>query len=268
MPHLKGGGIVADDASIESHLFRAASDAANRVDATYLELRHLSPRDLPTVMRGDKVSAVLPIAPDSEERLRRLDKKARNLVRKSLTFGMTAEFGRAELLSSFYRIYRRNMHDLGSPAYSQKFFSEILDQFPGESRICLARSGDQEVAAGFMIGFRDTVEVGWASSYRTFLHLKPNMFLYWSMLSFAAEQGYKYLDFGRSSRHSGTLDFKMQWGAVASDLYWSYYWPKQEPESPQTRGGGMQMASRIWKRLPLAVTNAVGPALVRNIPGI
>jgi len=30
----------------------------------------------------------------------------------------------------------------------------------------------------------------------------------------------------------------------------------------------MQMASRIWKRLPLAVTNAVGPALVRNIPGI
>jgi len=268
MPHLKGGGIVADDASIERHLFRAASDAANRVDATYLELRHLSPRDLPTVMRGDKVSAVLPIAPDSEERLRRLDKKARNLVRKSLTFGMTAEFGRAELLSSFYRIYRRNMHDLGSPAYSQKFFSEILDQFPGESRICLARSGDQEVAAGFMIGFRDTVEVGWASSYRTFLHLKPNMFLYWSMLSFAAEQGYKYLDFGRSSRHSGTLDFKMQWGAVASDLYWSYYWPKQEPESPQTRGGGMQMASRIWKRLPLAVTNAVGPALVRNIPGI
>jgi len=268
MPHLKGGGIVADDAHIERLLFQAASGAAKRVGATYLELRHLSPRDLPTVMRNDKVSAILSVAADYEERLRRLDKKTRNLVRKSLTFGMTAEFGGPELLTSFYRIYRRNMHDLGSPAYSRKFFLEILDQFPGQSQICLARKGQKEIAAGFMIGFRDTVEVGWASSYKAFLHLKPNMFLYWNILSYAAEQGFQFLDFGRSSRHSGTLDFKMQWGAVESDLYWSYHWLKQEPEVPQPRAGGMQMASRIWKRLPRALCNAMGPTLVRNIPGI
>lgn len=268
MPHLKGGGIIADDPRIEKLLFQAARHAAGLADVTYLELRHLSPRDLPTVMRKDKVSAILPIAHDYEERLRRLDQKTRNLVRKSLKFGMSAEVGGSELLTSFYRIYRQNMRDLGSPAYSRRFFSEILDQFPGESQICVARAGHQEVAGGFMIGFRDTVEVGWASSHRAFLHLKPNMFLYWNILSYAAEQGYRYLDFGRSSRHSGTLDFKMQWGAVASDLYWSYYWLKQEPVVPETRRGGMQLASRIWKRLPLALTNAVGPSLIRNIPGI
>jgi serine/alanine adding enzyme len=268
MPHLKGGGIVADDDNVEQLLFQAAIEAANLVGATYLELRHISPRVLPTVMRNDKVSAILPIEADIEKRWERLHKKTRNLVRKSLTYGMTAEVGGPDLLTPFYRIYRQNMHDLGSPAYSRSFFSEIFDQLPDQSRICLIRSGSHEVAAGFIIGFRDTIEVGWASSYKTFLHLKPNMFLYWNILSFAAEQGYKYLDFVRSSRHSGTLDFKMQWGATANDLHWSYYWPKQQPDAPKTRAGGMQMASRIWKRLPLVITNAVGPTLVRNIPGI
>lgn len=267
MPHLKGGGIVADNAEIENLLFCAATDAARLADANYLELRHVTPHDLPTVARHDKVAAVLPIGADNEERLRRLDKKTRNLVRKSLTFGMTAEFGGAELLDEFYHIYRQNMHDLGSPAYSRLFFSEILNRFPGESHICVARWEGEAVAVGFLIGFRTTLEVGWASSYKKFLHLKPNMFLYWNILSFAADQGYEYLDFGRSSRHSGTFHFKLQWGAVPSNLYWSY-WLNHRFMVPEARAGGMQMASRIWRRLPLVLTNALGPTLIRHIPGI
>ena len=267
MPHLKGGGIVADSREVENLLFETAIDVARRSDATYLELRHLKPHDLPLVLRRDKVGAVLPIEADNEERLRRLDKKVRNLVRKSLTYGMIAEFGGGELLPEFYEVYRQNMHDLGSPAYSRRFFSEILNRFPDESHICITRLGGKEVAGAFMIGFRGTLEVAWASSYRRFLKLKPNMFLYWSVLSFAAERGYKLLDFGRSSRNSGTYEFKLQWGAVASDLYWCY-WLNREAPVPDARAEGMQMASRIWRRLPVAFTNVLGPALIRHIPGI
>lgn len=266
MPHLKGGGIVADNAEAQTLLFEAATDAARQADAGYLELRQVAAHDLPAVMREDKVEAVMPIGADDEERFKRLDKKTRNLVRKSLTFGMTTECGRENLLGEFYRVYRQNMHDLGSPAYSRSFFSEILNHFP-ESHICVARLEGKEVAAGFLIGFRNTIEVGWASSYKKFLHLKPNMFLYWNILSFAADNGYKYLDFGRSSRDSGTLDFKRQWGAVTSDLHWSY-WLNHQTVIPEARAGGRQMASRIWRRLPLALTNALGPTLIRHIPGI
>ena len=267
MPHLKGGGIVADSHEVENLLFESAIDVVRRSGATYLELRHLKPHDLPLVLRRDKVGAVLPIEGDNEGRLRRLDKKARNLVRKSLTYGMIAEFGDAELLPEFYEVYRQNMHDLGSPAYSRQFFAEILNRFPNESHICITRLGSKEVAGAFIIGFRGTLEVAWASSYRKFLNLKPNMFLYWSVLSFAAERGYKFLDFGRSSRDSGTYEFKLQWGAVPSDLYWCY-WLNREAAVPEARAEGMQMASRIWRRLPVTVTNVLGPTLIRNIPGI
>jgi serine/alanine adding enzyme len=268
MPHLKGGGIVADDPETEKLLLGAAVHAARQSNATYVELRHLTERDLPLVPRQDKVGAVLRIEPSSDARLSRLEKKTRNLVKKSLTFGMTSEFGRAELLAEFYEVYRLHMHDLGSPSYSFQFFAEILSRFPDENRICVVRLGQDTVAAAFLLGFRETLEVAWASSYRKFNSLKPNMFLYWNVLTFAAEQGYGFLDFGRSSRGSGTYDFKLQWGAVPSSLNWGY-WLNAGASVPSTRSApGMQVASRMWQRLPVAVTNVLGPKLVRHIPGV
>jgi serine/alanine adding enzyme len=267
MPHLKGGGIVAESAEAENLLFQSAVSIAQKSDATYLELRHLIEHDLPLIARKDKVGAVLAIEPEESKRLQGLDKKARNLVRKSLTNGMTAEFGGLEMLPEFYSVYRHNMRDLGSPSYSRRFFSEILRRFPNDSYICVTRLGSKVVAGAFMICFRETMEVAWASSYRNFLKLKPNMFLYWNILGFAAEQGYRFLDFGRSSRDSGTYEFKMQWGAVPSELHWCY-WLNREAALPQTRADGMQVARRIWRHLPASFTNVLGPTLIRHIPGI
>jgi FemAB-related protein (PEP-CTERM system-associated) len=213
------------------------------------------------------VGAVLRIKGDAEERLRGLEKKTRNLVRKSLTFGMTVEFGESALLGEFYDVYRHNMHDLGSPSYSRQFFSEIMSRFPAETRICVVRLGNETVAAAFLLGFRGTLEVAWASSYRKFLAMKPNMFLYWNILEFAAEKGYEFLDFGRSTHDSGTYEFKLQWGAVPHKLYWGY-WLNRKARVPNTRPQGMQMASRMWQRLPAAVTNVLGPRIVGHIPGV
>lgn len=267
MPHLQGGGIVADEPEIENLLFASAVEAAGETNAAYLELRHLRQHDLPVMLRQDKVGSVLPIETDREERLRRFEKRVRHGIRKSLTFGMKAEIGRSELLPEFYEIYHHNMHDLGSPAYSIRFFSEILRQLPNESYICVARKREKEIAAAFMIGFRCTLEVAWASSHREYLHMNPNMFLYWSILDFAAESGYKFLDFGRSSWNSGTFEFKRRWGAVPGRLYWCY-WLNHRTAVPEVRSEGMQMASRIWRRLPEAFTDAIGPKLIRHIPGI
>lgn len=267
MPHLQGGGILADTPELERRLLAFAEGIARRNNSSYLELRHSTPHDLPLVLRPDKVGALLRVEADPEKRMQRLDKKTRNLVRKSLTFGMTADFGGPEMLSAFYDVYRSNMRDLGSPAYARDFFSEILSQFPEDTRICVVRFEDDTVAAAFLLGFRDTLEVAWASSHRRHLNLKPNMFLYWNILTFAADEGYPFIDFGRSSRGSGTYQFKLQWGAEPKELYWGY-WLNQRTKIPTTRTDSMQLASRLWQRLPVAITNVLGPRLVRHIPGI
>jgi serine/alanine adding enzyme len=93
------------------------------------------------------------------------------------------------------------------------------------------------------------------------------MFLYWNILTFAAEQGYEFLDFGRSSRGSGTYEFKMQWGAVPNQLHWGY-WLNRRASLPGARPVGMQVTSRMWRRLPVSLTNVLGPKLVGHIPGV
>lgn len=107
----------------------------------------------------------------------------------------------------------------------------------------------------------------WASSLREYNHLSPNMMLYWKVLSYAADNGFKKFDFGRSTPHEGTYQFKMQWGAQPIQLYW-HYWlsqgdalPEINPHNPKYR-----LFINIWQHLPLWLTNALGPKIVRNIP--
>jgi len=64
------------------------------------------------------------------------------------------------------------------------------------------------------LSFRDALIVLWASSYREYFSLCPNNLLYWEMIRWGCEQGYRRFDFGRSSPQSGTYHFKKQWGTI------------------------------------------------------
>ena len=267
MPHLNGGGILADNPGAEQALLSHAIAFSREAKAIYLELRQPVKHASSLATRSDKVGAVLELPPDGDSLLQQLDKKTRNLVRKSLTFGTTVEIGGVELLGEFYAVYRYNMRDLGSPAYAPEFFEQICSAFPEGTYICIARKEGATIAAAFLTGFKDKAEVMWASSYRHYLALKPNMFLYWNLLLFAARKQYKWFDFGRSSVDSSTLDFKLQWGARTTLLSWSYWLP-QGATLPSTKGAGMQLARRIWRRLPLGITDHVGPRLMKYIPGV
>jgi CelD/BcsL family acetyltransferase involved in cellulose biosynthesis len=93
------------------------------------------------------------------------------------------------------------------------------------------------------------------------------MLLYWTMLENASQLGVKTFDFGRSTRGAGTHQFKLQWGAEATPMHWEYVLltrataPNQGPDNPK-----FAAAIAAWQRLPLWLANAVGPAIVRNIP--
>ena len=109
--------------------------------------------------------------------------------------------------------------------------------------------------------------VPWASSLREFRHLCPNMLLYWAMLERAIAMGLTTFDFGRSSPRGGTRQFKVQWGASESPLFWEYphlaggELPDHGPTNPR-----FHVAVAVWKRCPLWFTNTVGPHVVRSIP--
>ena len=110
------------------------------------------------------------------------------------------------------------------------------------------------------------VEIPWASSIRDYNALCPNHLLYWHALETAITEGAEVFDFGRSTPGEGTFKFKEQWGAEPVPLHWEYWLasgalPDHSPKNPK-----FQLVIETWKRLPLAVANQLGPAIVRLIP--
>jgi hypothetical protein len=120
-----------------------------------------------------------------------------------------------------------------------------------------------------MLLHRHTVSIPWASSLRRFNRLNPNMLLYWNFLAFAADNGFTRFDFGRSTPGEGTWRFKQQWGARPEPLIWQNLTPDGRllaaPTGESGTSGHRRKIEAVWRRLPLALTNAVGPMVRRHV---
>lgn len=267
MPLLQGGGILATDSSSAGALLQHAIGMARSAGAKYLELRHLSDPKLGLPVRADKIRSVLTIDEDSERMFKSLDSRLRTSIRKGIKAGLVAEFGGSELVDEFYSVFAHNMRDLGTPVYPKRFFENVSVMLAPNVHICIVRDGVKPVASALLIGYRDAIESAWASSIRQFLHLKPNQFLHWNVICFAASKGYRTLDFGRSSIGTGTHNYKAQWGAATVPLYWFYWSPKSEASvAADRRDPKFRVAIRAWQTLPLPIANWLGPAIVRHLP--
>jgi serine/alanine adding enzyme len=276
MPYFNYGGVLADTPRIETALMDDAAELAGRLGASHVEFRDTRRRNGAWEVREDKVCMQLAMPNSADDLWRNVGAKIRAQVKRPGP-GATVRTGRQELLDDFYRVFARNMRDLGTPVYSKSLFSAILEVWP-ESTIIAVYMDDRPAAAGFVIGDRrhgsgnqgrgpQRMEIPWASSLREHNRQGVNMLLYWEVLKFAIEQGYQIFDFGRSTRDSGTYRFKKQWGAEPLQLYW-HYWlrdgghlPGLSPDNPKYR-----LAIRTWQHMPLALANLIGPWLVRSLP--
>jgi serine/alanine adding enzyme len=93
------------------------------------------------------------------------------------------------------------------------------------------------------------------------------MFLYWKILCFAGERGYREFDFGRSTIGSGTHRFKKQWGSQELPLFWAY-WVPNGAELPEVNKENRryEFAIKCWQKLPVSLTKLVGPPIVKCLP--
>lgn len=267
MPFFNYGGICADEPDVRQHLLGAAVDVAHEVGADSIELRHQDDWDQGLPRKTHKVSMHLALPATADELWKGLGAKLRNQVQKPRKEGLTVTVGRGDQLDAFYEVFSANMRDLGTPVYPKAFFAAILQSFPSQTWIVTVYQGSQPVASGFLAGFRERLEIPWASSLRAFNRSSPNMLLYWRCLELACEQGFAVFDFGRSSVGENTYKFKEQWGAKPHQLYW-YYWlpdgrpvPEVNPKNPK-----FQAAIAIWQKLPLGLTRQLGPHIVKYIP--
>lgn len=268
IPFFNYGGVCAENERAKKSLISESIKLAERLNVDHLELRATEPSDAGLQVRLEKVGMSLTLKESADVMWESFPSKLRSQIRRPRKDGLTAKIGGVELLDSFYDVFSENMRDLGTPVYERRFFETILARFPDESRICAVFAPEgKPLAAGFVLRWRSTLEIPWASSLKRSNRAGANMLMYWSIIEFACNSGVREFDFGRSTVGEGTYRFKEQWGAKPRQLYW-YYWvkgggsiPMLNPSNPKYR-----MAIGLWKRLPVALTRIIGPRVVRNLP--
>lgn len=266
MPFFNYGGPLSNHPYVDELLILALSYEAKKAGAKYIEIREVQPRkEYPT--RTDKISMFLSLPRSSDQLWQNIGTKLRAQIKKGQSNNLEFKMGGVNLLDDFYRVFSVNMRDLGTPVYSKIFFSNLLSKTTLNCAIVIIYHQKLAVSCGFLLGFKDTIEVPWASTLRSANILNANMVLYWNILTFAIKQQYSFFDFGRSSKDAGTYKFKKQWGAESVQLYW-HYWladggslPKLNPNNPK-----YQLVIKVWQQLPVWVTKVIGPFLAKNLP--
>lgn len=268
VPFFTYGGILANDPQVAAALADAAGALGLKRRAKHVELRHSAPLEgLPLADRTDKVSMVLQLPADEAALSKQLGSKLRSQIKRAEREEPTIHWGGAELLADFYGVFARAMHDLGTPVYPRQFFDHTLAALQGSCDVLVIRVKERAEAAAILVRHADRIEVPWAACSPAGKRGALNMRMYWEMLKLCVARGAGAFDFGRSTVDSGTYKFKAQWGAQPLQLHW-YYWLPAGAEIPRLNQSNpkYELASKVWRRLPLWSANLMGPWLVRNLP--
>ena len=269
IPFAIGGGVAAHDAETAAGLLRRGRELAERLGVDYLELRSETPiasdlltKDLYATFRAD-------LTEGEDAWLQRMDRKRRqmmNYVAKDTT-GFSWRVAGLEELPLFYRMFSESMRHHGTPVYPRLFLEQILDRFPGQTNLFFVHHQGRPVAGVLNLLFRDVIMPFYAGADRSVRPRGVDDYMYLSILRWGRENGFRTFDFGRSKRGTGAYEFKARWGMTEVPLAYQYHLvrakelPNVSPANPK-----YQALIETWKRLPLPLTQILGPRIIRRIP--
>jgi FemAB-related protein (PEP-CTERM system-associated) len=265
MPFVNYGGPLGSDDAVRA-LAAAAVELARAGGVRLLELRSRRELPLDLVPSHRKITVLLDLVPGNPEAVMAAFKaKLRSQVRRPGKEGVEVRFG-ADQVGPFYDVFARHMRDLGTPVQPRGLFDAIARAFPETAWFACAWYGGRAIAGGCGFRWADEVEMTWASALREHGALAPNMALYWAFIERASREGARVFNFGRCTPGSNTHRFKLQWGSRDVPLWWYQHATGGVTHTPAPDDGAWSWGPRLWKRLPVAVANRIGPRVVRLIP--
>ena len=259
------GGPLANDPASAMALREAAVVEMERLKADRVEFRFRQASDGGWLQVGDRYATFRrPIDPDPDKNLLAIPRKQRAVVRKSISGGLTDECDVA--VDRLHRVYGESVRNLGSPVFPKRYFQALMDEFGDQAEIRTVLDRGSPVASVLSFFFRDEVLPYYGGGTMSARSSGANDFMYWQVMNRAAARGYRLFDFGRSKLGSGAYDFKKNWGFTPEPLIYEFklkagdQLPDTSPLNPK-----LQRYIEAWKRLPLPVTNFVGPRLIRGL---
>ena len=195
------------------------------------------------------------------------DRNFRRQVKRAASEMLKIETGdSAAMLDRFYAIQLETRRRLGVPPQPLRFFSLVRESFARTHglEVWLASNAGRDEAAVVLLRDGPTLYAKWSARAAECTAGAAHL-LFFSILEHHAGKA-AALDLGRTdSRNTGLARFKTEMGATAAPLPYSYFphTPRHtSAEDPDRSTGAL---ARIWRRLPLPVTRAVGAVVYRYL---
>lgn len=267
MPYLNYGGVLASQPQAAEALLREAAVLAQKLKVRHVELRHRECNANNWVEATPKVTMEVALPANMDDMWNGLSSGMRNKIRGARNKQITVSWLDGIAVDEFYKVFSENMRDLGTPILPKKWFSN-LSRYAAESvRFVILQDGDETVAAGMTTSYRDCVELPCSAALQKSRKKNTAILMYWSVFEWAHQQGFKRVDLGRCTHGGGTWEFKRHWNPEEIKLHW-YYWLSNGAQVPELRPDNpkFSMAVKVWKKLPLAAANALGPRIAPSLP--
>ncbi|MDI6750908.1 MAG: FemAB family PEP-CTERM system-associated protein [Rhodocyclaceae bacterium] len=265
LPFCVYGGVVATSAEAAEALEAEAEALAGALDVDHLEYRNLTPRHADWPRQDLYVTFRKEILPDEEANLQAIPRKQRAMVRKGIKHGLRAEIDSDT--QRFFALYADNVRRHGTPALPKRYFDRLREAFGQDCEILtVVDAAGTPVSSVLSFYFRDEVLPYYAGDDVRARELAANDFKYWELMRRACARGLRVFDYGRSKVGAGSYAFKKNWGFEPKPLSYEYRLykrdsiPQNNPNNPKYR-----LMIATWRRLPLWLTNRLGPLIVRNL---
>lgn len=255
------GGILADHPRAADALGAAAGAIAAKMRARWVELRSRRALLAGAPVKDLYVTFRIPIAPTFEATLKALPKKMRQDLRR---LDERKEFTFVEDVPTekFYELYLHTLRFHGTPPFALRWFDSLRAALGPRCVMLGAMHDGRLVGATMLVIERDSIMPLYTGVPRENYSLRTLPALHAREIRMCCERGLPVLDLGRSKKGTGAFDAKSHWGIEPVPLGYQYLLPEGRamPDlSPTNKGFAPLIA--MWKRLPLAATKLLGPAL-------
>jgi FemAB-related protein (PEP-CTERM system-associated) len=274
LPVVVYGGLVSSNYEASLLLLAQAEELARRHQVARLEIRGnpyaadmASAINNSSYRRNDHhVTFLREIGATEETNLASIPRKQRRMIRQAQKHGLRSTMS-DERLKDCFRVYAESLRNLGTPIYAYSYFHDLKKTFGDQCQVLVVELQNKVIAGVLTFLFKDQVLPYYAGSLPDFRHVAPNDFMYWELMCYGGATGYRVFDFGRSKRDTGSFAFKRHWGFEPTPLpCFSYQVGKKDVGDVASLNANYEWAIKLWRRLPLRLTIALGPRIAPHLP--
>ena len=254
-------------------LLSSTIERARKGEASYIEIRgqeaNTCLRDLHFKNHRYYKGFRLDLSRGTESFWKGLHKSTRRNIRIAEKMELRIEKGETEKdMRDFYFLNLATRRKHGVPSQPYDFFENIWRELilTRVAFMRLVKYKDISIAGGVFLTHRDTIYFKFNASNQSYLRYRTNDFLYWHIIQYGCESGYKFLDGGRTAPdNAGLITFKRNWGLQEKDLHY-YYWPTVKGVTATKQGSlKYKIITSLLQQVPTNMSRVIGKLVCKHM---